>query len=84
MAKQTKIEELESDLRHAAQVLYSKQTDWELATCNQRYTDIAFLKELEAHLEKWRDNRDVVSQEMSFKMVRDWIDDLTEQNEKEL
>lgn len=40
-------------------------------------TDLAFLVELRMHMEHWRDNSDITNREMAFKMVDDWISELS-------
>ncbi len=48
-----------------------------LNTNQQAQRDLEFLKELQATMIKWRDNNDWPSKEHAFKMVEDWMDELT-------
>lgn len=65
-----------TDLR---QYIFKIETEFEMKSKQKDYCDLAFLKNLKEQMIKWRDRKDVVGMEMSFKMVEDWIDELLKQ-----
>ena len=54
------------------QIAYKLQDD--IKTSSER--DLSFLKDMKSHAIKAFDLRDIVSREMLFKMIYDWIEEL--------
>ena len=59
------------------QIAFKLQDDIEQLKWGMANKDIPFLKEIRKHAVTAFDKRDIASKEMMFKMIDDWIDELT-------
>lgn len=69
-ALQLKVADLE-------QVIFKIGDDTKDAAFQQAEKDLKFLKEIHEHMLKWNASNDYASRDYAFKMVEDWINELT-------
>ena len=69
-------DELKEKITDLEQYIFKLKSDHEQQKWEQNSNDLEFLKEIQTHLYKWRDDRDVASMEYAFQMVEDWIREL--------
>lgn len=80
-----KLESKESDLHDYKQALFSLKMDIEFDSDKQfekMQNDIKFLYEMKSRAINAFENRDVSDKEMLYKMIEDWIDELSRKCDK--
>lgn len=71
------IDKLKTKIADLEQYIFSTKTDTEMEKFQQAQKDLEFLKELQGRLQKWNEKNDWTERDYAFKMVEDWIDELS-------
>ena len=71
---------LKGQIEVMKQLMYKSKGDEELSKWNNNQKDISFLKEIKSKFKKAFEDKDVVSKDMGFKMLEDWIHELEKNN----
>lgn len=69
---------LESEIEHLKQVIFKQKSDFEMGKWEQSKKDLEFLRELQTRTKNWDEKNDLTEKDYVFKMIEDWIDELSE------
>jgi len=71
-------DKLKSEIEDLKQVIFKNKTDFEMEKWEQSKKDLDFLTELKDRMKKWNEKNDWTERDMAFKMVEDWIEELSD------
>lgn len=70
-------DKLKSEIEDLKQVIFRQKSDFEMEKWEQSKNDLDFLKELQGRMKNWDEKNDWTERDYAFKMVEDWIEELT-------
>lgn len=71
-------DKLKCEIEDLKQVIFKQKSDFEMEKWEQSKNYLDFLKELQGRMKNWDEKNDWTERDYAFKMVEDWIDELSE------
>jgi len=71
-------EDLKSENEDLKQLIFKQQSDFKMEKWEQAKKDLGFLTELQGRMKNWDEKKDWTQRDYAFKMVEDWINELSE------
>ena len=70
-------DKLKSEIEDLKQVIFKQKSDFEMKKWEQSKNDLDFLNKLRGRMKNWDEKNDWCERDYAFKMVEDWIDELS-------